>query len=241
MNRIILFLLKRFDVITVTGSYTRNYLISKGIDEGKIWILPHVVDEHFQPLSTIKKEYDLIFIGRLVRVKHVETIVRAVSVVKGSVPSIKLAIVGDGEERAGLEELTRSLGLTGNIEFAGYQANTWEWYNRGKISLLTSEREGFPYTVIESLKCGVPVIVSNCGDVTDVVKDSFNGRIIPDYRDYHAYAEAIIELLNNPDLLESYSKNCLKSFEDEVSNPVENQWDQILTTIERTETGRHSE
>lgn len=233
MNRVILFLLKRFDVITVTGSYTRNYLISKGIDEGKIWILPHVVDEHFRPLSTIKKEYDLIFIGRLVRVKHVETIIRAVSVVKDTLPSIKLAIVGDGEERTMLEELTRSLGLSDNIDFAGYQANTWEWYNRGKISLLTSEREGFPYTVIESLRCGVPVIVSKCGDVTDIVKDTYNGRIIPDYQDYHAYAEAIIGLIQNPALLDSYSKNCLKSFENEVPNPVETIWDQILQSSGR--------
>jgi glycosyltransferase involved in cell wall biosynthesis len=184
-------------------------------------------------LSTIKKEYDLIFIGRLVRVKHVETIIRAVSVVKDTLPSIKLAIVGDGEERTMLEELTRSLGLSDHIDFAGYQANTWEWYNRGKISLLTSEREGFPYTVIESLRCGVPVIVSKCGDVTDIVKDSYNGRIIPDYQDYHAYAEAIIGLIQNPALLDSYSKNCLKSFENEVSNPVETIWDQILQSTGR--------
>ena len=230
LNKLILAILKRFDVITVTGTYTRNYLISKGIDADKIWILPHVVDEHFRPMD-LKKDYDLVFIGRLAPVKHVETIVRAISIVKEALPSIKMVIVGDGEERSKLEELTRSLGLTDQIDFAGYQSNTWEWYNRGKISLLTSEREGFPYTVIESLRSGTPVIISNCGDVTDIVKDSFNGRIISDYRDYNAYAEVIIELIKNPDLLDFYSKNCLKSFEHNASVPVENIWEQILTDL----------
>lgn len=236
-SRLILSILKRFDVITVTGTYTRNFLVSRGIDEHKIVIVPHVVDERFRP-SDSKKDYDVLFVGRLEPVKHVETLIKAISVVKKSLPSIKVAIVGDGEERGNLEELTRSLDLTGQIIFMGYVTNTWEWYNRSKISVLTSEREGFPYTVVESLACNVPTIVSDCGDVCDIVRDSFNGKIVPEYNDYNAYADGIIDLLTHPDLLKKYSENCSLSSRDVSFTSVEAIWEEIIIGIERKNTGK---
>lgn len=230
LNRAILSVLRRFDVITVTGTYTKNYLIGKGIDENKVFILPHVVDERFRSLDT-EKDYDLVFVGRLAPVKHVETLIWATAEVKKYLPSIRVAIVGDGEERSKLEDLTRSLGLADQIDFVGYQTNTWDWYNRSKLSVVTSEREGFPYTVIESLKCGVPVVTSNCGDVCDVVEDSVNGIIVPDYQDYRGFAEAIIELLTHPEDILSYSTNALKSVEALSPSSVESTWEKILSTV----------
>ena len=237
LNRVILSVLKRFDVITVTGTYTKHYLVSKGIDENKIFILPHVVDERFQPLD-IEKDYDVVFVGRLAPVKHVETLIRATAQIKESLPSIRVVIVGDGEERSKLEELARSLDLTDQIDFVGYQTNTWEWYNRSKLSVVTSEREGFPYTVIESLKCGVPVVTSNCGDVCDLVEDSVNGIIVPDYRDYSGFAEAILKLLTHPENITNYSMNALRSVEDISSRSVESTWEKILSMVGENDDNR---
>jgi len=237
LNRAILSVLKRFDVITTTGTYTKNYLISKGINENKIFVLPHVVDERFRPLD-IKKDYDVIFIGRLAPVKHVETLIRATVQIKEALPSVRVAIVGDGEERIKLEDLTRSLGLTDHIDFVGYQTNTWKWYNRSKLSVVTSEREGFPYTVIESLKCGVPVVSSNCGDVCDIVEDSVNGIIVSDYQDYDGFAEAILKLLAHPENISDYSMNALRSVEDLSSRSVESTWEKILSIVGENDNNR---
>ena len=230
LNRVILSVLKRFDVITVTGTYTKHYLVSKGIDENKIFILPHVVDGRFQPLD-IEKDYDVVFVGRLAPVKHVETLIRATAQIKEFLPSIRVAIVGDGEERSRLEELTHSLNLTDQIDFVGYQKNTWEWYNRSKLSVVTSEREGFPYTVIESLKCGVPVVTSNCGDVCDIVEDSVNGTVVSDYRDYDGFAEAIRKILTDPGRIANYSANALRSVENLSSHSVKLTWEKMLSIV----------
>jgi len=227
INSLVLSILKRFDFITVTGTFTRDYLVIRGFDEHKIFVLPHSVDERFRPLD-IEKDYDVVFVGRLAKVKHIDTIIRATAQIQKTLPSIHVAIVGDGEERNKLEELAHSLGLDGQIDFIGYQTNTWDWYNRGKISILTSEREGFPYTVIESLKCGVPTVVSDCGDVNDIVKDSFNGRIISDYNDHEAYAKVIVDLLTHPDLIKVYSENCLLTLDGHSSNSVESTWGEII-------------
>ena len=129
---LLLSILKKFDVITVTGIYTKKFLESKGIDEKKIFVLPPVVDDRFRPLN-IDKKYDVISIGRLTAVKHVETLVKAIAIVKEAIPSIRVAIVGEGEESNHLKELTHSLGLIDQIDFVGFQEDAWEWYNRSKL------------------------------------------------------------------------------------------------------------
>jgi glycosyltransferase involved in cell wall biosynthesis len=230
LGGIIVSILKKFDVITVTGTYTKNYLVSKGIDGKKIFILPHVVDDRFRPMN-INKDYDVVFIGRLAAVKHVETLIKAITRVKEVFPSIRVAIVGDGEKSNYLKELTLSLGLTNEIDFVGFQTNTWDWYNRSRISVVTSEREGFPYTVIESLKCGVPVVSSNCGDVCDILEDSFNGLIVSDYQDYNGFSDAILKLLTHPEDLARYSMNALYSMEVQSFFSVTLVWERIISSI----------
>ena len=229
-GKLILYLINRFDVITVTGNFTKQFLVENGINGNKISILPHSVDDRFRPMD-IEKKYDIIFVGRLEPVKNVETIIRATSVIKETIPSIKVVIVGEGRDRTKLETLSNSLNLSDFIEFVGFQSNTWDWFNRGKISVVTSEREGFPYTVIESLKCGIPVISSNCGDVTDILQDSVNGVLIKDCKDYYAFADAIVHLLTNTDLIMKYSENAKKSVENITTDSVGECWESILAKI----------
>jgi glycosyltransferase involved in cell wall biosynthesis len=169
-----------------------------------------------------QKEYDVVYIGRLARVKHVETLIKAICIVKEHNPYIRAVIVGDGPEKDKLEKLSKKLNLVKNIDFAGYQTDVWDWYNKSKLSVLTSEREGFPYSVVESLSCGLPVITSKCGDVCDLIKDGYNGVLINDNWDYHSFAEAITKLLQNPQIISKYSTNALKTLEkmdmDKVTN-----------------------
>lgn len=230
LGHLILSILKRFDVITVTGTFTKNYLISKGFEEKKIFILPHFVDDRFQPLH-VNKEYDVIFVGRLTQVKHVETLIHAIALVKETLPSIRVAIVGEGEERSYLERLTHSLDLSDQFDFVGFQTNTWEWYNRSKISVITSEREGFPYTVMESLKCGVPVIISNCGDVSDIVINNYNGLRIDGFQDVDSYANSITGLLQDAEKIKIYSKNAtMVKYEVSIEN-CSSKWESILQFV----------
>ena len=228
-GRIILGILKRFDIVTATGSFTKNFLVNKGIREDKIFLLPHiVVDDRFKPNSLEKKIYDVIYVGRLAKVKHVETLIRAIAKCKEHLPDIHVAIVGDGPEINNLKNLSRELNLTENVDFAGYHSDIWNWYNKSKISILTSEREGFPYSIIESLSCGVPVITSNCGDICDVIKDGYNGILINDYQDADSFAKAIIELLQNSQTLTEYSVNELRTIEKMKVEKVTPVWKNII-------------
>jgi glycosyltransferase involved in cell wall biosynthesis len=229
-GKIIKKIVKKFDIITTTGNFTKHFLVHNGIGEHKIFILPHVVDNKFKPIDT-RKEYDVVYIGRLAQVKHVETLIKAISVVKEHNPHIRAAILSEGPEKDKLERLSKRLDLVNNIDFVGYQSDIWNWYNKGKIFVLTSEREGFPYAVSEALSCGLPVITSNCGDVCDIIKDGYNGVIINDYQDYQAFAEAIVKLLQNPRLINKYSSNGLKTVEKNGIDKVCNIWNNIINEV----------
>lgn len=212
LGKILVRILKSYDFITVTGTFTKKFLIYEGIDENKIFVLPHILDDRFKFINTTKV-YDIVYIGRLTPVKHIDTLIKAVGIVKKYFPKVRVAIVGDGRCRTELEKLTKILDLTENINFAGHRSDIWNWYSKSKLSVLTSEREGFPYSVAESLSCGLPVIISNCGDVCDVIKDNYNGIIVDNYQDYHSFAQVIIKLLRNPQIITEHSVRALKTAE----------------------------
>lgn len=227
LARILLFILNKCDIITVTGSYTKKFLEANGLSRSKVFILPHTIDNRFKVVD-MDKMYDIIFIGRLSPVKHVETLIKSIGIVIKSYPNIKVAIVGDGECKTQLEHLSEKRSLSKNIVFTGYQSDVWNWYNKGKISVLTSEREGFPYSVIEALSCGLPVIASGCGNVCDVIKNEYNGVIVDDYQDYKSFAKEIIKLLNNPFMLSNYSRNSLEIIDRHSPIIVAEVWKSIL-------------
>jgi glycosyltransferase involved in cell wall biosynthesis len=218
------------NVITVTGNYTKDFLVSIGINENKIFVLPHVIDNKFNN-KEIKKEYDIIYIGRLAKVKHVDILLKAVQVLKDKYPNIKVAIVGNGECKKYLEDLTTKIDLNKNVHFAGYQTNVWDWYNKAKISVLTSEREGFPYSVVESLKCGVPVVASDCGDINDLVKNQYNGFIVKSYTNYELFACNINKILENKKLLNKFSVNSLRSLENTCMENISFVWENNIMPL----------
>lgn len=222
-GRILLPILRTFDIITVTGQYTRNFLLENGISSKKIVIVPHIVENSIHSKER-EKRFDILTVARLEPVKHIEVLIQAIHIVQQSIPNIRVAIVGDGTHRKDLEALARGLGLQDHIMFAGFQPDVEQWFNQSRLFVLTSEREGFPYTVIEAMLCGIPVIASNCGDISDVITDGHNGILINDYRDVEAFAASIVTLLNDPDYRNRIHKNALETAELLRSNDISQIW-----------------
>lgn len=229
-KKVLMMILKRFDLITVTGSYTRDFLVRNQIPDENIFTMPHIVDSRFSQ-QNVEKKCDLIFVGRLVPVKHVETLIRATAIIREKIPSVKTLIVGEGPEFNFLQALSGDLDIHENIVFAGYEGSVWNCFNKAKISVVSSEREGFPYTVVESLSCGVPVVSSHCGDVADVIQDHINGIIIDIFDDYNMYAKEIVNLLENPEILKKYQDNALLSSTAFSIENVKKKWEEILIGV----------
>ena len=79
----------------------------------------------------------------------------------------------------------------------GFVDDIVAFYNSGKVFVLTSRTEGLPRTVIEAMACGIPCVVSNVGDMEDVIDDNVSGHLIQDYRNLNNFAGKINLLLVN--------------------------------------------
>jgi len=200
-------ILKNCDNITVTGNYSKNYLIKQGFDSSKIFILPNTLNfEPFNKQNGLKK-YDIINIGRICEEKHIENIIYIIAKLKQVIPNIKAGIGGIGPKKEFLVHLAKELDLGLNIDFTGYipDENLSDFYNSGRIFVLTSETEGFPRTIIQAAACGIPVVSSNVGDISDIIDNGNNGFLINNYNDTETYSQRIYQLLNDEELYNAFS------------------------------------
>jgi glycosyltransferase involved in cell wall biosynthesis len=82
---------------------------------------------------------------------------------------VRLVIVGDGPERGTLEALAGSLGIAGQVEFAGHQPDPSRFYGGFDVFALSSDTEQMPLSVLEAMAAGLPVVATEVGDVRAMI------------------------------------------------------------------------
>lgn len=207
--KITLIIMKMATFVTVTGNNSRQILINSGINEKKIYVLPNTMSfDGFQKLS-IDKEYDLISLGRLSEEKRLDVFVTVVKKLKNSFPEIKAAIAGIGPEKERIEQLIFDNGLSESISLVGFVKDNElvQFFNKGKVFVLTSETEGFPRTIIQAASCGTPVVSSIVGDIADILEDGVNAKTVSKFDDIDSYTEKISYLLNYPEEAKKLANN----------------------------------
>ncbi len=122
----------------------------------------------------------LLTVGRLMRQKGVDVLLRAFARIHAVQPEAHLTVVGDGPDRAGLEALARDLGLEDAVTFAGFVSNPYPLMAKAALFVLASRYEGFPNVVIEALACGTAVVATDCpGANRDILFASEGGFLAP--------------------------------------------------------------
>jgi glycosyltransferase involved in cell wall biosynthesis len=228
-GRLFLNILRHTDAIITTGSVTKGFLVEQAVAEDKIFPIISPVNHSRFFNTNIPKIYDVISIGNLITIKHHETVLRAVAEVRKKYPDIKCCIVGTGPNRISLEKSAGALGITRNVDFAGFQQNVPFYYNSSRIFVHASETEGFPNVFLEAMMCGLPCIVSDCGDIVDIARDGYNSLVVKSFDDYQGFANAITLLLENEELYRHISANALKTVEPLSLENTTRVWKTILT------------
>ena len=140
----------------------------------------------------------LTFVGRLVPIKRVDVLLRAVAAARAAGAPVRLAVVGDGELRPELERLAAELGIAGQVWFAGYRGDMLPVATGSDIAVLSSDNEGTPVSLIEGGAAGKPAVATLVGGVADVVTPE-TGFLVPQ-RDTKAFAEALVHLAQDREL-----------------------------------------
>jgi D-inositol-3-phosphate glycosyltransferase len=190
-------------------------------DANKIAVIPAGVDiELFHPRdrAQVREQLGLpdldtpilLFVGRIERLKGIDTLLESVAVVSRTCAgrNLKVLIVGGGgqteDENAELKrvvQLHRDLNLEEQVEFVGSKPQEMLplYYSAADITIMPSHYESFGMVAVESMASGTPVIASNVGGLSYTVKDGETGFLVPE-ENHFALAEQVHTLLKNPDL-----------------------------------------
>ncbi|HEY2326971.1 MAG TPA: glycosyltransferase [Gaiellaceae bacterium] len=146
-----------------------------------------------------QERFTVGWIGRMTGIKRVPDVLLAFRRLLDRGVDASLVLVGDGPERAQLEEQARQLGIARRTAFVGYQRNIASYLDLFDAFLLPSGNEGTPVSAIESLAARTPVVATRVGGVPDVVRDGVDG-FLTDIGDVDALADALAKLANDADL-----------------------------------------
>jgi glycosyltransferase involved in cell wall biosynthesis len=154
--------------------------------------------------------------GRLHPDKGIDVLILAAEKTIESVPNTHFLIIGDGMSRQHLEQLTQSRKIGSHVHFIGAKSDVRPGLEAADIFVLPSRREGFGVSLIEAMAMGLPVIGTNLGGIPEIVFDRVNGLLVRP-NDVASLADAICELLLNPELSKRLAQNGQASVRDRFS------------------------
>jgi glycosyltransferase involved in cell wall biosynthesis len=147
-------------------------------------------------------------VGRLVKEKGCEYFLRAAADVLSRFPGTRFLLVGEGPERASLEQLARELKLRigQNIDFWGHRDDMPSVYASLDICVLPSFAEGMPMTILEAMAGGKPVIATSVGEIPRLVNPGVNGLLVSPGK-LDELSAAITRLLGDTNLRRRMGEN----------------------------------
>ena len=199
-----------------------RYIPGVGVDLKRIKTTVVDKDEMKQSIGIPRESIMVLSVGELIERKNHEVIIRALA--KLQKEEIYYVICGKGPLREQLEELAKSLGIGEKVVFLGFRTDIPELCNTADISAFPSIIEGLGLAGIEAMAAGVPLVSSNVHGILDYVKDGETGyACAPD--DVDAFAAAIEELADNPELRLQMKSKCQSAVEPfDLQNALGEMW-----------------
>jgi glycosyltransferase involved in cell wall biosynthesis len=166
---------------------------------------------------------------------NVACTLRAFSAVQKKFPEATLTLVGSGSQERALKQLASELRLQ-NVVFVGRVApsDIWRYYAEADIYLQTPDIDNMPSSVLEAFASGCAVVSTMAGGVPAILTDGVHGTLVP-CGDAAAAAEAIVRLLNEPELSTRLTTAARKSCEQYRWSNVRAQWISLYRGLLRSD------
>jgi len=195
-------LFKFADTVIVPSDFSKSDMVNnfslpnEKIVVNKNWVLiPKKMERRFL-------KYDLLYVGRVDRVKNLKLFVDTVRELRGRVPNIRGCIVGWGDEMENILHYINSKKMGGNIEMVGSRRDVGFYYSSSKIFLITSDFEGLPIVGLEAMSWRLPVVSKDYPGAGELVKDAKSGYVC----NKKQLTERILELLHDTAKREAMGK-----------------------------------
>lgn len=205
--------------VIVNSNYMKNELQRLfGLPYEKINVIPNGVNLNL--FNNIEKDYDfrrrfamdnekiILFMGRLVYEKGIQTLISAMPKILANYHDSKLIVAGKGGMIDELKSQVNALGLGNKVYFTGYLAakDVQRMYKCADVSVFPSTYEPFGIVALEAMLSGTPIVVSDIGGLNEIVEHGVNGM-----KSYagnpNSLADSILTLLYDPKLCDTVTKN----------------------------------
>lgn len=231
------------DLITANSTYTKQRIEALVSLPVPCRVIPMGVDVPEKiPVPGKPRRPAVLFVGRLVEWKGVDTLIRSVSGVRRKIPGAELFIAGEGPLLESLQQLVQDLDLGETVHFCGRVTDRELDRLYGSVSALVLPSrphqglvmEGLGVVLLEAMSRGVPVIGSNIGGITDIIDDGKNGFLVPCGSD-EELAEKIILLLSDEERAEQFRQAGYNTVSSRFSwDAISRQFSEVYDRVLRT-------
>lgn len=156
------------------------------------------------------KKLKIITVSRLVKQKDIKTLIKAFDLLHKKYKATQLTIVGDGPMKNEIQKFIEQLKLLKSVKMEGWSNSTNRFFRTSHIFVLSTFREGLPYTLLEAMSYGLPVIATDIpAGPYEILQNNRYGMLVPVCNEV-ALMNALEQLLTNPKEYNKYSNEALK-------------------------------
>lgn len=209
---------------TLANQYTSRRIdkISNFIDLKKFKKVNETSIIEFKKKYNLTDKIMVLIVSRLVSTKGINNLIYLIRDLSKKYVNICLMIIGEGPERKNLMKLASSFRIRDKVIFSGKISNEELpiYYSACDIFIFPSLYEGQPMVILEAMACEAPIISYNVGGIPELIKNGYNGVLIPK-NNYSALKDGIDHLISNTDLGRKMGKNGRKMIEkkfDSITN-----------------------
>ncbi len=211
-----------FDKVICLYDDEKNY--PKQVNKNKLYFISNTLTFEKSLVTFEKKSNVVLSLGRVTKLKGIDTLIYSWNMIKNEVGDWVLRIVGEGEDKAKFEALVKKLKIS-NIEFVKGTDNVKPFYEDSQIFVIPSVLEGFGLTIIEAMACRCCVISSKTAGGLKLVTE--NG-ILFDIGNKRQLANAILLAINNREKREELANKSYEFVNQFDINRVKEKWNDVL-------------
>jgi glycosyltransferase involved in cell wall biosynthesis len=165
-----------------------------------------------------KDDFTITMVGRIDGSKDFDTLIRIALKLAKTIDNIKINIVGDGTDRARLEELAHTCEATSIVNFLGRRADVPDILHDSDLFVFLNRfLEGFGIALVEAMSCGLPVVTYNLGANSEIVDDGLDGFLV---NTQDELIEKINLIANSEELSKKLGQNARKKVEEKFDVKV---------------------
>lgn len=171
------------------------------------------------------------FVGRLCMEKNPMRLLRLWKEIASRMPGWTLDIYGSGELEERMKDEIRWSSLSETVTMHGFVEDVSHVYAETDILLLTSITEGFPMVIIEAMRCGVPVVSTDCpSGPAEVIETGKTGMLVP-LDDDSAYVDAVCRLMRDTDMRERMGREAVECSRHYAVSEILERWKNLFVDL----------